>query len=81
MKKEAAEFVARATLKASSEITVLIPFIKHYSESEEEYELFRRAITAIARIASEEIFSPIFSKYPEIDQTIDSTIKEFGRLP
>ncbi len=81
MKKEVAEFVARVALKATSEFTGLIPLIKDLAESEEEYEQFRKAMTAIARIASEEIMLPIFSEYPEIDDEIGNVIKEFGRLP
>jgi len=81
MKKEVAEFVARVALKASSELTGLIPVIKEFAENEEEYEKFRKALTTIARIGSEEIFSPIFSEYPEIDDAIGKSIEVFGRLP
>ena len=81
MKTDVAEFVARVALKATSEFTGLIPVIKELAESEEEYEQFRKALTAIAKIASEEIFLPIFSEHPEIDDVIGKTINDFGRLP
>lgn len=38
MKKEAAEYVARVTVKAASEFTNLIPLIKEFADNKEEYQ-------------------------------------------
>ena len=81
MKKEAAEFIVRASLKATSDITVLIPFVREHAENDEEYERYRKAMTAIVRMASEQIFSPLFTEHPEIDKEIENILSKFGRLP
>ena len=81
MEKNASEFAVRAALKATSEIAALIPFVRQHTDDDEEYEHYRKAMTAMVRKASEEIFSPIFSQYPELEEAIDKTIKDFGRMP
>lgn len=81
MKKEAAEYVARVTVKAASEFTNLIPLIKEFADSDEEYQQYRKALTVIARIAAEDIFHPVLEQNPDLQEKLDKTIAEFGRLP
>ncbi len=81
MKKEAAEFVAHVTVKAASEFTNLIPLIKQFADNEDEYQKYRKALTAIARVAAEDVLHPILAQNPDLKQWMDQTIAEFGRLP
>ena len=81
MEKHVSEFVVRISFKATSKFTNLISFVRQHTDDDAEYERYRKAMTEIVRIATDEILIPIFDQHPDIREAIDNTINEFGCLP
>ncbi len=81
MNKEASEYVARVVFKATAELALLVPLIRDHASSDEEYEALRKSLTAIARMANDDLLENIFLQYPEIKEVFDNSIRQFKRLP
>lgn len=81
MDKDVSEFVVRISYKATSKFTNLISFVRQHTDDDVEYERYRKAMTEIVRIATDEILIPIFDQHPDIREAVDNSINEFGCLP
>lgn len=81
MDKNASEFVAKVTFKATSELASLVALVKDRAQSEEEYAHYKKAFKTILETAHSEILRKIFDEYPDIEKGFDECIADFGRLP
>ncbi len=68
----------RSMMKASTEMTSLIPVLKENC-SEDEYEYYGKTLAKISASISLDVINDIFSKFPELKEEVDEQITKYSR--
>jgi len=79
MDNDLARHVAMTAFRSSASLNDLIPLLKHYC-SDEEYQIYLEAISAISGDIAWKILKKIYDEHPDIKRDIDYRIDKYGRL-
>lgn len=79
MDNELARHIAMTAFRSSANLNDLISLLKQHC-SEDEYQVYLEAISAISGDIAYKVLKKIYDEHPDIERDIDNRIDKYGLL-
>ncbi len=80
MNRDVAKQVATAAVRASTQLTSLLPSLKAECDPV-EYARLLRCVASVCGHISREILHPVFAQHPDLEKEFEESVNKSGRVP